>query len=45
MDTPPIPCPFPQVGEGENTGNLGVMGRFAAHNTQISGFPPFLAPF
>jgi hypothetical protein len=28
----------PHLGEGEYTGNLGVLGRKAAENTQISGF-------
>jgi len=34
-------APSPGTGEGESTGNLDVVGSFAAHNIQISGFPPF----
>ena len=33
------------MGEGENSENLGVVGSFAAHNTQIFGLYPRLAPF
>jgi hypothetical protein len=35
--TPLSPAPFPLKGKGENIGNLGVWGGFAASNTQISG--------
>ena len=44
--SPPSPVssfarsPSPLKGEGENTGNLGVMGNEAAHHTQISDFNP-----
>jgi hypothetical protein len=38
--SPPSPGPFPLKGEGENTGNLDVMGSTAAHNIQISGIHP-----
>jgi GMP synthase (glutamine-hydrolysing) len=45
--TPPSPessfarSPSPHVGEGENVGNLGVLRREAAQNTQISENSPF----
>jgi len=32
--------PSPQMGEGESTGNLGILGNEASQNTQISEFSP-----
>jgi isoleucyl-tRNA synthetase len=40
IPAPLSPVPFPLKGEGENTGNLDILGSEAAQNIQISGFTP-----
>jgi L-lactate dehydrogenase complex protein LldF len=37
MAIPPSPSPFPHKGEGEKTGNKGILGDSVAQNTLISG--------
>jgi hypothetical protein len=36
--------PLPRLGEGENDGNLDVLGCNASQHIQISEFHPLLAP-